>query len=136
MCRCFSKRRTLFTAAIVFSFLFTGCKTVKETIEVPVYIHDTTAVVKEVHDSTYIDKWHTIYINGDTVRVKDSVVLFRCRVKTDTAYIYSEKPVIVTQAETVEVERPLRWWQKMFMYIGLVGLIGLIGWIVLKIYRK
>ena len=136
MCRCFSKRRNLFTAAIVFSFLFTGCKTVKETIEVPVYIHDTTAVVKEVHDSTYIDKWHTIYINGDTVRVKDSVVLFRWRVKTDTAYIYSEKPVIVTQTETVEVERPLRWWQKMFMYMGLVGLMALIGWIVLKIYRK
>ena len=56
--------------------------------------------------------------------------------KTDTAYKVVEKPVIVSKTETVEVERPLRWWQKMFMYMGLVGLMALIGWIVLKIYRK
>ena len=56
--------------------LFIGCKTVKQTVEVPVYVHDTTFVAKEVHDSTYIDKWHTVYINGDTVRLRDSIVVF------------------------------------------------------------
>ena len=30
-----------------------GCKTVKETVEVPVYIHDTTQTVRELHDSIF-----------------------------------------------------------------------------------
>ena len=113
-----------------------GCKTVKVIEQVPVYVHDTAYQTKEVHDSTYIDRWHTIIQKGDTIFVTDEVTKIKYVTKTDTAYKVVEKPVIVSKTETVEVERPLRWWQKMFMYIGLVGLIGLIGWIVLKIYRK
>ena len=113
-----------------------GCKTVKVIEQVPVYVHDTTATVREVHDSTYIDRWHTIIQKGDTIFVTDEVTKIKYVTKTDTAYKVVEKPVIVSKTETVEVERPLRWWQKMFMYMGLVGLMALIGWIVLKIYRK
>ena len=113
-----------------------GCKTVKVIEQVPVYVHDTAYQTKEVHDSTYIDRWHTIIQKGDTIFVTDEVTKIKYVTKTDTAYKVVEKPVIVSKTETVEVEKPLRWWQKMFMYMGLVGLIGLIGWIVLKIYRK
>ena len=113
-----------------------GCKTVKVIEQVPVYVHDTDYQTKEVHDSTYIDRWHTIIQKGDTIFVTDEVTKIKYVTKTDTSYKVVEKPVIVSKTETVEVERPLRWWQKMFMYMGLVGLIGLIGWIVLKIYRK
>ena len=111
-----------------------GCKTVKVIEQVPVYVHDTAYQTKEVHDSTYIDRWHTIIQKGDTVF--DTKTITKTLTKTDTAYKVVEKPVVVSKTETVEVERPLRWWQKMFMYMGLVGLMALIGWIVLKIYRK
>ena len=113
-----------------------GCKTVKVIEQVPVYVHDTAYQTKEVHDSTYIDRWHTIMQKGDTVFDTKTITITKTLTRTDTAYKVVEKPVIVSKTETVEVERPLRWWQKMFMYMGLVGLIGLIGWIVLKIYRK
>ena len=113
-----------------------GCKTVKVIEQVPVYVHDTAYQTKEVHDSTYIDRWHTIIQKGDTIFVTDEVTKIKYVTKTDTAYKVVEKPVVVSKTETVEVERPLRWWQKMFMYMGLVGLMALIGWIVLKIYRK
>ena len=113
-----------------------GCKTVKVIEQVPVYVHDTTATVREVHDSTYIDKWHTIIQKGDTIFVTDEVTKIKYVTKTDTAYKVVEKPVIVSKTETVEVEKPLRWWQKMFMYMGLVGLVALVGWIALKLYRK
>ena len=113
-----------------------GCKTVKVIEQVPVYVHDTAYQTKEVHDSTYIDRWHTIIQKDDTIFVTDEVTKIKYVTKTDTAYKVVEKPVIVSKTETVEVERPLRWWQKMFMYMGLVGLMALIGWIVLKIYRK
>lgn len=113
-----------------------GCKTVKVIEQVPVYVHDTAYQTKEVHDSTYIDRWHTIIQKGDTVFDTKTITITKTLTRTDTAYKVVEKPVIVSKTETVEVERALRWWQKMFMYMGLVGLMALIGWIVLKIYRK
>lgn len=132
-----SRRKSLgrFCSVVALCLMLAGCKAVKQTVEVPVYVHDTTYVAKEVHDSTYIDKWHTIYINGDTVRLHDSIVVYRYKLKTDTAYKYIEKPVIVSKTETVEVKKPLSWWQKTFMWIGVLCLIGIVLWLVWK-FRK
>ena len=132
-----SRRKSLerFCSVVALCLMLTGCKTVKQTVEVPVYVHDTTYVAKEVHDSTYIDKWHTIYINGDTVRLHDSIVVYRYKVKTDTAYKYVEKPVTVTTTETVEVKKPLTWWQKTEIYGFWAFAVMLIGFIVWK-FRK
>lgn len=90
----------------------TGCRSLTRTIEVPVYVHDTAYTVKEVRDSTYIDRWHTIEVKGDTVRLHDSVVVVRYKVVTDTAHKYVEVPVVVRETETIEVARPLTWWQQ------------------------
>lgn len=112
-----------------------GCKATKVIEQVPVYIHDTTQTVRELHDSIYIDRWHTIEVKGDTVYWHDSISFVKWLVRTDTAYVCVEKPVIVSKTETVEVEKPLRWWQKGLMWmgvVGLMGLMGLIGWRVLK----
>ena len=115
--------------------LATSCHQLKHTVEVPVYVHDTTFVAKEVHDSTYIDKWHTVYVNGDTVRLRDSIVVYRYRVKTDTSYIYVEKPVIVSKTETVEVDKPLTWWQKLFIGVGVISLALCVSFVVLRIIK-
>ena len=112
-----------------------GCKTVKETVEVPVYIHDTTQTVRELHDSIYIDRWHTEHQKGDTIFVTDEVTKIVTKIVRDTAYKYVEKPVTISKTETVEVKKPLRWWQKGLMWIGVVGLMGLMGltgWRILK----
>ena len=108
-----------------------GCKTVKETVEVPVYIHDTTQTVRELHDSIYIDRFREVTKMGDTIYITDSIAVIKYSLITDTAYRYVEKPVTITRTETVEVEKPLRWWQKGLMWmgvVGLMGLMGLIGW--------
>lgn len=112
-----------------------GCKTVKETVEVPVYIHDTTQTVRELHDSIYIDRWHTEYQKGDTIYITDEVTKIVTKIKIDTAYKYVEKPVTISKTETVEVEKQLTWLQKTLMgmgVVGLMGLMGLIGWRVLR----
>ena len=62
-----------------------GCKTVKETVGVPVYIHDTTQTVRELHDSIYIDRWHTEYQKGDTIFVTDEVTKIVTKIVRDTA---------------------------------------------------
>ena len=130
----FSFCRFLTITAIL--ILLTGCKHVATIVEKPVYIHDTTATVKEVHDSTFIDRWHTVYQKGDTVFDTKTITITKTITKTDTAYKVVERPVTVTQTETVEVEKPLRWWQKGLMWMGVIGLLGLMGWIGSKIYRK
>ena len=112
-----------------------GCKTVKETVEVPVYIHDTTQTVRELHDSIYIDRFREVTKMGDTIYITDSIAVIKYSLITDTAYRYVEKPVTITRTETVEVEKPLRWWQKGLMWagaIGILGILGAIGWMVLK----
>ena len=109
-----------------------GCKTVKVIEQVPVYVHDTAYQTKEVHDSTYIDRWHTIIQKGDTIFVTDEVTKIKYVTKTDTAYKVVEKPVIVSKTETVEVKRPLNWWQKTFIGIGVVSLLALLGIVVWK----
>lgn len=98
----------------------------------PVYIHDTTQTVREVHDSTYIDRWHTEYQKGDTIYITDEVTKIVTKIKIDTAYKYVEKPVVVSKTETVEVKKPLSWWQKTFIWIDVLGLVGLIGVAVWK----
>ena len=110
MSRCKSLKR--FCSAVALCLLLTGCKAVKQTVEVPVYVHDTTYVAKEVHDSTFVDRWHTIYKKGDTVFVTETEIKYRERVRVDTAYKYVEKPVTVSKTEIVEVKKPLSWWQK------------------------
>ena len=121
-----------FLAITALVILLSGCKSIKQTVEVPVYIHDTTQTVREVHDSTYIDRWHTEYQKGDTIYITDEVTKIVTKIKIDTAYRYVEKPVTVSKTETVEVKKPLSWWQKTFIGIGVVSLLALLGLVVWK----
>jgi hypothetical protein len=117
---------------VALCLLLSGCKSWQKVVEVPVYVHDTSYIAKEVHDSTYIDRWHTVYQKGDTVFVTETEIKYRERVMVDTAYKYVEKPVEVTVTETVEVEKPLSWWQKTFIGLGVMSLLALIGIVVWK----
>ena len=132
-----SRRKSLerFCSVVALCLFLTGCKTVKQTVEVPVYVHDTTYVAKEVHDSTFINRWHTEYQKGDTIFITNEVTKIVTKIKTDTAYKYIEKPVVVSKTETVEVKKPLSWWQKTFVWIGVLCLIGIVLWMVWK-FRK
>ena len=97
-------------AALV--ILLSGCKGLKQTVEVPVYIHDTTQTVRELHDSIYIDRWHTEYQKGDTIYITDEVTKIVTKIKIDTSYKYVEVPVETTITKTVEVQKPLSWWER------------------------
>ena len=132
-----SRRKSLgrFCSVVALCLMLAGCNAVKQTVEVPVYVHDTTYVAKEVHDSTFIDRWHTEYQKGDTIFITNEVTKIVTKIKTDTAYKYIEKPVVVSKTETVEVEKPLSWWQKTFVWIGVLCLIGIVLWLVWK-FRK
>lgn len=105
-----SRKVTAFAMTLILCAFLSSCKVLKKTVEVPVYIHDTTYTAKEVHDSTYVDRWHTVEVKGDTVYVRDSHMSVTYRTITDTAYKYIEKPVTVTVEQIKEVAKPLSWW--------------------------
>lgn len=102
----------------------TSCRSVNEIVkEIPV--HDTTYITKTQHDSTYIDRWHTEYIKGDTVWKKDSVFVVRWRDRNDTVRLYVENPVEVEKI--VKVEKKLNFFQKALMWCGVGFILVLIG---------
>jgi len=123
---------------IVCASLF-SCKTMTKvvTVEVekPVYIHDTTDRVREVHDTTTIEKTTTIEVKGDTVFINTTEKEKTKTSEKDTVYQYVEKPVEVQVPVPVEVpvEVPaqLTKWQKFrlsaFWWLS-AGLIGFILW--------
>lgn len=115
--------------------MLTGCSCLRQTVEVPVYIHDTTYTAKEVHDSTYVDRWHTIEVKGDTIFVTNEVTKTKIVTKIDTAYRYIEKPVTLTETETVEVAKPLSWWQKALMWSGVAALVVLLAVLLAKFWQ-
>lgn len=126
--------RKFFHFFLILSVLtsFSSCKSLTKTVEVPVYIHDTTLTVNVQHDSTYIDRWHTEYQRGDTVYITNEVTKTVTKIQTDTAYRYIERPIPVTRIESLEVKKPLSWWQKTFMWMGVLGLMGLICVLIWK----
>lgn len=103
----------------------TSCRSINEIVkEVPV--HDTTHITKTQRDSTYIDRWRTEYIKGDTVFVTNNQITVKYRTVSDTVYRYVEKPVKMVVNQIKEVEKPLRWWQKNLIRCGVVFLIVII----------
>ena len=107
-----------------------GCKS---TDPLTVFVTDTAYLNKEVHDSTYIDRWHTEYQKGDTVYIHDSIDRWHSVKMHDTIYRSKEVPKPYPVEKIVEKE--LSWLQKTLIGMGVLGLIcliGLIGWNILK----
>lgn len=129
-----SQRFHVVCIVLTLCVLLSSCR-ITRIVETPVYVHDTISFTKEVHDSTYLDKWHYIYVSGDTVTRYDSIVVYRYKLKTDTAYKYVEKPVVVSKTDTVEVEKPLTWWQKLFIGVGVISLALCVSFVVLRIIK-
>lgn len=122
------KKAVLMAALICLAISAVSCRSVNEVVrEVPVEVHDTAYIAKTVHDSTYIDRWHTVELKGDTVFVTDSHISVTYRTVTDTAYKYIEKPVEVKVSHIKEVEKELNWWQKTLMWLGVGFVLVVIG---------
>ena len=123
------KAGKLFKLFLIFTILasLVGCRTVRVVEQVPVHVHDTLRLSQTLHDSIYIDHFREITQKNDTIYVTDSIAVIKYSLKTDTAYRYIERPVTVTHTEQVEVEKPLRWWQKTLMYTGVAAFVILLA---------
>lgn len=132
-----------FAIALLICFVITccvGCKPHKEVVteyvEQPVVVtqeHHTESVrVDIVRDTIHQRDSIYHYIKGDTVRIEKWHYLQGTTnvVRVDTLHVYDSVPYPVRVdvekfiTNTVEVEKPLRWWQKTLMGIGGLALIA------------
>ena len=123
------KTGKFFKFFLIFTILesLVGCRTVRVVEQVPVHVHDTLRLTQTLRDSVYIDHFREVTQKNDTIYVTDSIAVIKYSLKTDTAYRYLERPVTVTHTEQVEVEKPLRWWQKTLMYTGVAAFVILLA---------
>lgn len=85
-----------------------GCKT--KAIAVPVkqtHQEQNDSIEKSyIHDSIFIDRWHTIEKKGDTTILHDSIFILKWKYVADTAYVTK----VITDtipSDPVIIEKPL-----------------------------
>lgn len=122
--------RSILPIVLLASAICSSCRTVRIIEQVPVEVHDTVYQKMVQHDSIYIDHFREVTKKGDTIFVTNEVTKTKIVTKTDTAYRYIERPVTVSKTETVEVKKPLVWWQKTLMYAGGALLLALLAALV------
>ena len=85
-------------------------------------VHDIEYRYKLKHDSIYVEKNKTVTITtkGDSVFIHDLYTEYKYvdKFKTDSFFKYKEKPVYSTITKTVEVDKPLSWYNAIFLIIG------------------
>lgn len=145
-------KMTLFL--LMASFFATACTTPREIIrEVPVYLRDTTTVVKtdSVHTTdTIIRETNTVVREADSatlatlgIQLKDNeraILILKTEllqkireleaIKSDSTYHHDETPVTIHDTEIKEVEKELTGWQKFLQRAGLTSLILLAGAVI------
>ena len=128
-------KRTAIVLGLIFLAL-TGCASLKEAAPVAVPVHDTLWRQLRQVDTCYIDRWHYTDRHGDTVRIADSVIVYRAKIILDTVREFREVPVEVVRTETVEVEKSLNLWQRLTMWLGNASLLAAAGIIVYRLWRR
>lgn len=116
-----------------------SCRSVRTiAVDKPIYIHDTLHTESVRVDSVEVTKWHTEYMQGDTLRLVDSVFIRQISYKHDTIREIQEKPVEVEKV--VEVERKQSKLHKIMIGSGvalwLIVFIVATGVILRKLERK
>lgn len=132
------KTKYLLIIAIIAACL-ASCRSVRTiAVDKPIYIHDTLHTERVRVDSVEVTKWHTEYMQGDTVRLVDSVYIRQTSYKHDTIREIQEKPVEVEKV--VEVERKQSKLHKIMIGSGvalwLIVFIVATGIILRKLERK
>ena len=76
-----------------------------------VVIHDTVFTARLQYDSTFHDRYHSVIALDSVVYVRDSVVLYRYRLKHDSVFVHKTDTAFVEHrvVKRVEVPRKRNW---------------------------
>ena len=120
--------------AVVVMAVMCGCTTTKY-ITVERVTHDTTYVAKHQRDSIWLHDSIRVSEKGDTVRIEKWHTKFVEREVHDTLYQAKNDTIPQPYQVTEYVEKPLGWWPKMLIWIGIIALMVVIVIVVLKLKK-
>ena len=124
----------VFGIILVFALLLlTSCTTTKY-VPVVEYKTDTLIQAKVRHDSIFQKDSIHIRESGDTVYFTRWRTQLVKKEVHDTTYISKTDSVPVPYPVTEYVEKPLAWWQKWLMWMG-VSLMVIVGYRIIRLFR-
>lgn len=92
-----------------------------------VVIHDTVFSARLQYDSTFHDRYHSVIAIDSIVYVRDSVVLYKYKLKHDSVFIHKTDTAFVKHTEVKRVEVPRRRsWIDYTSYAALAILVVLL----------
>ena len=98
-----------------------------------VMVHDTIFTARLQYDSTFHDHYHSVIAIDSIVYVRDSVVLYKYKVKHDSVFIHKTDTAFVKHTEVKRIEVPRkRNWFDYTSYSALAILIVLLAWKIKK----
>ena len=98
-----------------------------------VMVHDTIFTARLQYDSTFHDHYHSVIAIDSIVYVRDSVVLYKYKVKHDSVFIHKTDTAFVkhTEVKRIEVPRKRTW----FDHVAYAALAILIILLIRKIRK-
>lgn len=113
--------------------LLTACSTIRY---VPVETtHRDTLIQKLAKlDSIYVRDSIYVYVKGDTVTKYVEKWRYRYRTQYDTLYIARRDTVTVTVTEIQE--KPIKWYNQGFIWVGRLCCIAFILWIIFLYLKR
>lgn len=99
-----------------------------------VMVHDTIFTARLLYDSTFHDHYHSVIAIDSIVYVRDSVVLYKYKVKHDSVFIHKTDTAFVkhTEVKRIEVPRKRTW----FDHVAYAALAILIILLIRKIRKS
>ena len=130
------KKTSALLVIICFLSLLGGCRQYKRLVEKPVYIHDTLTHNTFLHDSVFLHDSTFVLLKSDTVYIDRTHTEYRYKLIHDTTSVIKEIPVEVTATEIKEVEKPLKWYQSGFIYLGIIAFLAGLCYIAYQLFNK
>ena len=92
-----------------------------------VVIHDTVFAARLQYDSTFHDRYHSVIALDSVVYVRDSVVLYRYRLKHDSVFVHRTDTAFVEHRVVKRVKVPRRRsWMDYTSYAAMAILVVLL----------
>ena len=99
-----------------------------------VVIHDTVFSARLQYDSTFHDRYHSVIAIDSIVYVRDSVVLYKYKLKHDSVFIHKTDTAFVEHEVVKRVEVPRR--RTWFDYTAYAALAILVVLLVRKVRSR
>lgn len=125
---------------VVFIVLATACsRKVYLPVEHTVYRTDTLRLMQQRVDSIFFRDSISLTQHGDTILIEKYRDRYKYINRTDTVYKAHTDSVAVKEPYPVEVikevTKPLAWWQKTLMWLG-VAFFALLTFVAYRLFRK